>query len=292
MRVLVQVLFLAFLQNVFSQELHVYASAHPDDWQLFMNPNVYHSLQNEDTKVMFLHTTAGDAGHGTENNAYYLAREEGSFRAIRFLVNAKNGGKGLGADVKQETLMANSHPILKYTYDNAIVIFMRLPDGNYYGPGYQMHDSTSLRKLYTAEKNKFTAIDKSTSYSSGEDLENTLADIIKSEATNSEEIQLNIAETDTIRNPGDHSDHRFTSLFLQNVARKLNLKTVRLYEEYVTSNKPHNVFPDDFMISAGCWGATASGLSDMGHYSTWDKVHNAWIGRQYFREVDLNELKE
>lgn len=48
-----------------------------------------------------------------------------------------------------------------------------------------------------------------------------------------------------------------------------------------------NIEGAEFLISAGTWGATASGLSDMGHYSTWDDVHNSWIGRQYFREEKI-----
>ena len=41
-------------------------------------------------------------------------------------------------------------------------------------------------------------------------------------------------------------------------------------------------------MCAATWGVTTSALGDLEHYSTWDKVHNAWIGRQYFRTLDLN----
>jgi hypothetical protein len=30
-------------------------------------------------------------------------------------------------------------------------------------------------------------------------------------------------------------------------------------------------------------------LSDYQHSSTWDSVHNSWIGRQYYREEVLDE---
>ena len=77
---------------------------------------------------------------------------------------------------------------------------------------------------------------------------------------------------------------------MQNVALQLGLKSVRLYEEYATNKKEGNVFDDGFLICAGTWGVTASGLSDNYHDSTWNDVHNIWIGRQYFREVLLSDL--
>ena len=39
-------------------------------------------------------------------------------------------------------------------------------------------------------------------------------------------------------------------------------------------------------MCAATLGVTTSALGDLEHYSTWDNVHNAWIGRQYFRTLD------
>ncbi len=52
-----------------------YVVAHPDNWQLFMNPNAYHSVKNEDEKTVFIHATAGDAGAGMGKENYTQARE-------------------------------------------------------------------------------------------------------------------------------------------------------------------------------------------------------------------------
>ncbi|TVZ60025.1 hypothetical protein NA63_2571 [Flavobacteriaceae bacterium MAR_2010_105] len=79
---------------------------------------------------------------------------------------------------------------------------------------------------------------------------------------------------------------------MQKVANRLALKSVRLYEEYATNQKPINVFENAFLLCAGTWGATASGLSDHFHDSTWNEGHNVWIGRQYFRDVLLSDLKK
>src|SRR5688500_8171977 len=44
-----------------------YFGAHPDDWQLFMNPNAYYDVQKPSNKVVFAYVTAGDDGAGLGN---------------------------------------------------------------------------------------------------------------------------------------------------------------------------------------------------------------------------------
>ena len=61
---------------------------------------------------------------------------------------------------------------------------------------------------------------------------------------------------------------------------------MNLYTEYHTNSLSQNVFGSDYLVSAGTWGATASGLSDYFHGSTWDNSHNAWIGKQYYRRIN------
>ncbi|MFC4721596.1 hypothetical protein ACFO5O_04655 [Geojedonia litorea] len=274
-----------------SQNTQVYVSAHPDDWQLFMNPNAYKDLQNPENKVIFLHTTAGDAGCGTGCTSYYKAREEGSLRAIRFMCNAINHQLKQGTDMNKTHVLINGHLILRYSYANAVAYFLRLPDGNYTGVGYPLHQHSSLKYFYEGSVPELIAIDQSTAYQSLDDLVTTLSELLNYESNGLGQVSLNIAETNAERNPEDHSDHLTSSFIMQKVARKLGLESVRLYEEYATNKKPINSFDADFLISAGTWGATASGLSDHFHNSTWDAGHNAWIGRQYFREVRLAELE-
>ena len=272
-----------------AQMTDVYVSAHPDDWQLFMNPNAYHSLKNDQHKVIFLHTTAGDAGAGQGENNYYLAREEGSQRAIRLMVNALAGYNTLGSQPKETPVTHNGHPIKRMEFGNAVIYFLRLPDGNYYGPGYPVHDNKSLQKLLKGEVSDIGTVDKSTSYKDRSDLSKTITELLRSERTTGDTLRLNIAETDSLVNPGDHSDHRYSSHLMQGLAKDAGTNIIRYYIEYHSNTLPMNVFPEDYLISAGVWGATASGLSDMEHYSTWDATHNSWIGRQYYREEVLDE---
>jgi hypothetical protein len=291
-------IFLFIVSVIFSigvlgaQNTSVYVSAHPDDWQLFMNPNAYHDLQNTENKVIFLHTTAGDAGSGTGNTSYYLAREEGSLRAIRFLCNSINYELRQGNQMNGTQVIINGHSLLRYSYANAVVYFLRLPDGNFNGEGYPLHNHSSLKHFYEGSGTTISVIDHSTTYNSAEDLINTIAGLIKSETLSLENLEFNIADTNADINPDDHSDHLHSSLFMQKVAGNLGLKSVKLFQEYSTKAKPMNVFDNDFLTCAGTWGATASGLSDYYHPSTWNEDHNVWIGRQYFREVLLSELQD
>jgi len=283
--------FLCGINSSYTQNAKVYVSTHPDDWQLFMNPNAFYDLQNPDNKVIFLHTTAGDAGCGIGCISYYLAREEGSKRAIRFMCNAINPDLQQGSDMNETHVLINSHLILRYSYGNAVAYFLRLPDGNLTGVGYPIHNQASLKHFYEGSTPTLSAIDKSTAYSSLDDLVKTISGIITYETNTPDKTSFNIADTNTKINPGDHSDHLHSSLIMQKVAAMLGIKTVRLYEEYATNAKAQNVFDDAFLLCAGTWGATASGLSDNLHNSTWNKGHNIWIGRQYFRDVLLSDLK-
>ena len=280
---------LAFSLSVFlsySQNLEVYVSAHPDDWQLFMNPNAYNSVANAKNKVLFIHTTAGDAGHGMGNNGYTLAREEGSLRAIRFMANTVTD-KAFGPAAEVKDAKIKGHSIRKLSYANTAAYFLRLPDGNYYGPGYESTGDESLRNLVEGNIDGISTIDNSTSYKSLSDLQKTLIRLIKNESKGYESIIFNVAETDTIANPGDHSDHLNSSHLFQSIAREAGAAIIRFYQEYATNQKPLNVEGREFLNCAGTWGATASGLSDSGNTSTWDDVHNSWIGRQYFREEKI-----
>ncbi len=69
-----------------------YFAAHEDDWQLFMNPSAFQDVINGAKKTVFIHMTAGDAGLGTgrggRKHPFYLARENGAKRAIRFMADA------------------------------------------------------------------------------------------------------------------------------------------------------------------------------------------------------------
>ncbi|GAA4937564.1 hypothetical protein GCM10023314_07660 [Algibacter agarivorans] len=291
LNIIVGLLFFSYSFNLLAQnDTSFYLSPHPDDWQLFMNPNAYQSVKNTNEKVVFIHTTAGDAGSGTGNNNYFLAREQGSLRALRFMSNTFTSGAGLGTNMNETTVTINGHSILKYTYRNIVAYFLRLPDGNPDGSGFALHNFKSLQKLYNGTVSNISAVDNSTTYNSLSDLEYTLKSIIELESSNLNSVVFNLADDDDTINPDDHSDHVYSSKIMQDVADDIGNITLNLYVDYDSGTRAQNVFNDNYLVSAGTWGVTTSGLSDNFHNSTWNNSHNVWIGKQYFRTLGTSTI--
>ncbi|HUQ10742.1 MAG TPA: PIG-L family deacetylase [Steroidobacteraceae bacterium] len=263
----------------------VFVVAHPDDWQLFMNPDAFHAMANAQGKAVFVHVSAGDAGKGTggEPTPYYLAREEGALRAVRFMANAANATAALGADTRPETVGRAGHRVARHTYANAVAYFMRIHDGNIVtGNDYQEHP-LSLQRLRSGASGETKAIDDSTRYVGWNDFVATLQAIVTSELVPGTALNLHIAELDEKRNPGDHPDHRAVAFAMEEVIARFPCARVSRHEEYATRDRAPNVTGVDYMIDAGTWAATASGLSDLHAGSTWEPGHNTWVGRDYQR---------
>ena len=279
-------LIVLFSFSVNGQDTRFFVSAHQDDWQLFMNPNVYESIKNVKDKTVIIHTTAGEAGMGMGNDAYYLAREKGSLAAVRFLSNTYTTGAGLGAEMERTYVNLNNHKILRYQYRNCVVYLLRFPDGNGQGTGYVLHQFKTLAKLFDGSSRDVPTIDKSTIYKDREDFEKTIKALIISEQAGGN-TEIHLADTDQKINPNDHSDHQTSSKFFQAVAKEIGGMTLYLYTNYASAKLNKNVTEEGFLVSAAAWGVTTAHIADHRHYSTWDDTHNSWIGRQYFRTIRL-----
>src|SRR5262245_43335192 len=158
-----------------------YFGAHPDDWQLFMNPNAYQDVQNPSNKVVFVYVTAGDAGVGVKNGGrsqpYYLARENGAKSSVRFMADAAKP-----PEVPLDAVASISgHPIKLWVYRNTVSYFMRLPDGSPQGTGYVATAEQSLKRLHEGAIRTMTAIDDSATYQGWADLRTTLRKLIDDE---------------------------------------------------------------------------------------------------------------
>ena len=263
----------------------VFAVAHQDDWQLFMNPDAWHAMNEPQEKAVFIHVTAGDAGAGAggEPVPYYLAREEGALRAVRFMANAADPTVGKGVQMDSAMVMRGGHGVQRYAYANAVVYFLRLPDGNIVNGSVYTPHPESLTRLRSGEAATSGTVEQSARYEGWADLVETLNAIVESERVAGSGLTLHIAELDEAVNPGDHPDHRATAQAMEEVAALHRCAPVYRHIEYFTRTKPVNVTGEDYMIDVGTWAATASGLSDNHAKATWESGHNAWIGRNYFR---------
>lgn len=266
--------------------VNVFVVAHQDDWQLFMNPEAYHGMDEPQEKAVFIHVTAGDAGAGAGGPGpvpYYLAREEGALRAVRFMANAADPSVGKGAKMDSSMAERSGHGVQRYAYANAVVYFLRLPDGNIVNGSVYTPHPESLTRLRSGDAATSGTVEMSGRYEGWQDLIDTLNAIVESERVSGSALTLHIAELDEKLNPGDHPDHRATAFAMEEVAKRYPCAPVYRHIEYHTKTMPVSLTGVDYMIDVGTWAATASGLSDNHAKSTWEPEHNAWIGRSYSR---------
>lgn len=255
-----------------------YVVGHQDDWQLFMNPDTYADAMQENTKMVFIYTTAGDAGRRSmrPGSSYILARENGVNRAVRFMSDV---GTTTHKDTFTGYTRVKGHLIHSVKYGNTVSYYLRLPDGND-GSGF---DGTSLQRLYQGEIPELKAVDSSATYVGWQDLQDTIKAIMKFEAQTTGGLTLNIAETDTDLNPGDHSDHRMTSLLAEQVTAGARCFERKYFQTYHTANMPVNMTPDELMNHAALFAVTESGRADGGFPGSWETGHKAWLGKHYVR---------
>lgn len=276
---------------VFSKETPVYEkvvfyfSAHPDDWQLFMGASAYRDVADKKAKVVFIHTTAGDAGYGSNRNdrryPYYAAREEGARSAIRFMVDAHALPQSDHWDMFPKM---NGRRIFRVSYGNTQSYFLRLPDGHPSGSGFAGTDFQSLEKLRSGRRSDMVSIDGAARYGDWSDLVRTVYAIILRERGTAK-IEVHIAESDQELNPQDHSDHLATAALAREAVRFLCAKTYH-HVEYASSSRPPNLSHDDAQNQAALFAVTVSGINRYDIWSSWEPGHRQWLGREYFRIED------
>jgi len=236
-----------------------YIVAHADDWQLFMQPNAFNDLASPDTKVVFIITTAGDAG---ADETYWLSREEGLKSSVRFCMSPI---KKVSESVATRNFF--EHSINCWSANSARCYFLRLPDGNLDGKGFATYQFQSLNKLRTGEFRCIKAVDGSASYDSWKDLCATLQSIIEFESKDISDIFINYLNPDRVANPNDHVDHIGTGQAVQDMAIVSNLKQT-LFVGYSVHTMQKNLAPADMFWKAGMFAAYEKAVCDISGYST------------------------
>jgi hypothetical protein len=260
-----------------------YFGAHPDDWQLFMNPNAYRDVQEPSNKVVFVYVTAGDAGLGLGNGGrsqpYYLARENGAKLSVKFMADAAKA-----PEIPVDSVASVSgHEIKRWLYRNTVSYFLRLPDGNPQGTGYVATAEQSLKRLHDGTIRTMTSIDDSTVYHGWSDLRATLRKLIDDERGTATDVWVNIPDTNIANNVGDHADHQHMAQGALEAIADLPWISKALYLDYVTADMAENMSSAEREIEAGTFAALATGLSALDHPSPWDPLHRSWLSRHYFR---------
>ena len=264
-----------------------YVVAHPDDWQLFMNPSAWDDARSPtpNTRVVFIYLTAGDAGLGTTSEGrpepYYIAREEGALRATRFIVDAAD----FGEEDQWEEVWINGKELPRYVYKNTASYFFRLPDGNFNGQGFPLTGNQSLQKLHQGTLSTLSSIDDTLSFQGWEDLTQTLVELARFEVEDSRTVSINIVDPRPAFNWIDHSDHRHTGIAVLDAIKPFPCIKKKLFVSYITALLPRNLNSKFLIVEAAVWGVTTSGLSDFGHRNTFDALHEHWLGRNYFSVI-------
>ncbi|HKO15621.1 MAG TPA: fibronectin type III domain-containing protein [Gemmatimonadaceae bacterium] len=250
-----------------------YFHGHEDDWQLFMGEHAYNSVQIA-TKVVFVYSTAGDAGRPS---AFWQAREQGAQLSVDAYVGA--GSWTCGNQVIQ------GHAIHRCTKGKAVSYDLRLPDGGTNGEGFLGHGSMAM--LRDGQIASITAIDGSTSYSSWTDLTSTIRGIIDQESGNQSApyVEVNAPEYDRTVNINDHPDHLATGDLVHAAALTRNWN-LTWYIDYQVQYLPVNLSQAMYDIKATAFNAYDDYMGHMGYgENEYEPEYQAWLWRSYTRSA-------
>ena len=276
----------SFYSSFKGKGLAFYIQAHQDDWQLFRGKSAFNDISdknnsnNYNNKVVFIYTTAGDGGRG---DGCWEAREFAAMNSIRAVLPSQ--------PVNLKIMNVNNHPLVRYTCNNTVSYFMRLPDGGD-GAGYPATGNISLKKLMT-ESVYIRAVDNSTQYENWDDFRSTLKAILdseKCERLSSTIPWINVADYDPKENPGDHYDHHYTSL----AVKDFSPYNFAYYLTYCTKDKAPNLQGDPLANKQKTFeGYKISYIDEMvknganreEYESGCNKEWQEWGDKNYFREV-------
>jgi hypothetical protein len=244
-------------QNSFHfDKISFYVIAHADDWQLFMHPNIQDDLMAPNCKIIFIVTTAGDAGKGER---YWLAREEGFKSSVRFCF--------AHLPESSNTRTFNQHNIYCWSAGKTTSYFLRLPDGGLDGRGFSECNFQSLLKFKSGQLDSATTMDNAAKYLSWQDFTTTLESIISFESQDICNVWIHYLNPDAAINRDDHPDHVMTGLAVQNMSIITNLHQV-LYMGYSLGSRGEHLPSNDFFWKAGMFAVYDKAVYDFCGYST------------------------
>ncbi len=267
--------------------------AHQDDWQLFMGADVYAYLRDPHNHVVFIVTTAGDAGRG---DAHMRSRFNGALLSVlRALPSWSPYGSGVpgGVRVSYNAAIVHDKRILTCTIEDANAASVRLyllhlRDGGT-GAGFPPHfQSLSALRHAGLPLQALWPSEAPPTYNNWDDFVSTLAQIISAErAGDLPNAAILSTDPDAARNPGDHSDHQMTAAAVVDLVQRNAFLRPMWYGGYSNAAKPENLGDADadaqraalYAYGAG-YMATAAGFGDTWRAS-WEREYPHFKKRQY-----------
>jgi len=260
-----------------------YFAAHEDDWQLFMNPSAFQDVIDGASKTVFVYVTAGDAGLGTGRGGrkwpYYRARENGAQDAVRFMADTdKEPARRI-----ESRVVLNRHGLFRMEYRNTVSYFLRVPDGNLKGEGFEDTGFQSLLRLRKGAIQTLTAVDGSAAYHGWDDLVRTVRAIVDAERGYAPLVQVNVAETDPAINPDDHADHLMTARAALDAVNDMACVRRVSYVDYHSAKLPENLNAEQRDMESSVFAVTLAGVQALDHGTSWRHYDGSYVGRNYFR---------
>lgn len=235
-----------------------YVVAHADDWQIFMNPEAFKDITNAENKVVFIVTTAGDAG---KKDNYWQAREEGMKSSIRFCLAPFTPVTGT-AGVKK----IKDNTVHFWSANHIICYFLRLPDGGLNGNGFEITSYKSLQKLKNGQILQFPSLDSAIQLSNWTAFCALLEKIIASESAGFSKIAIKYINPSPRENPQDHPDHQVTGQAVEAISNRFLCKQI-LFTAYGNSSLKM-LAPEDIFWKCGMFAAYEKAVFDACGYST------------------------
>ena len=278
------------------KEVTFSVQAHEDDWQLFMSSNIIDDVADKNNKVVFITLTAGDDGYGKQGYdagliPYYLAREKGALYSCKFVADFNERNPEL-LPIAQRAAITYRHPkgdsvthfITKYIYKNTVNYFLRLPDGNRNGKGFDGTDFQSLQRLKEHKIQNIKAIDcSSDKYVSWFDLTQTILQIILNEREDAQQVWVNCASTDELYNRNDHSDHLHTAMAVQDATAGLDWIGIASWMDYSSRKKRDNLNNRQYENATAAFAIYNWSLIENRYWTDFSRSHRHWLAMDYFR---------
>jgi hypothetical protein len=252
-----------------------YVVAHQDDWQLFYGQQAFSDLRKADTRVVFIYTTAGDAG---ESEAWWRARERGA-------VASQALPAGIVAP-EPDVITVNQHRITVYDAGSFVSYHMRLPDGHPGGGGFPSTGHASLGKLQKCEISEIAAVDGSTKYYGWGDFCAMLRALIERESAHGD-AWVNAADWSWQCSPDDHSDHKATGDAVREIVG--NDFNRLWFVTYSTKDRAANLSGEGLARKEAVWLAYKQHVATMADASFLCWEWDTWGAKNYYRRVLAGE---
>ncbi len=272
-------------------ELDAFVVAHPDDWQLFMGDVAAQAIRGRG-RTTFIYLTAGDAGRAAD---YWGAREQGALASLAFGLGvappdaAGEAGRSRFTVACVDVAFAG-YPVRRCGLGAIASYFLRLPDGNLEGQGFEATFNRSLMKLESAEVPALARVDGTGSLATWGNVLEVVRAILRVEidaiGDSEHRVHLHASDPATDFNPRDHADHRATGRLAASIAAEGGF-TLSQYAGYSTSEWPSNLTAAQFAEKAGQFMAydRARVLVNPGWsaYAELPAGYSSWLSRTYIR---------